>query len=157
MNNPLIYTDPSGEFFIIDDWVIGLVKGLFDKNKSESAWQSANRHAKNSAKIWGGLFTTNDNKNFWGRSWEILSRLTWQRPQTLIGFFGAHGTNMLGDIRNVDYYDGATVIQTGSRGYWGITLGGYITGSSYIKPDYKNSLFQHEYGHYIQSQKSGWF
>jgi hypothetical protein len=64
---------------------------------------------------------------------------------------------MLGDIRNVDYYDGATVIQTGSRGYWGITLGGYITGSSYIKPDYKNSLFQHEYGHYIQSQKSGWF
>jgi RHS repeat-associated protein len=155
LNNPLIYTDPDGELFIIDDWIIGFAKGLF--NKDESAWKSANRHAKNSAKIWGGLFTSNDNKNFFGRSWEILSRLTWQLPQTTVGFLGAHGTNMIGNVENIDYYDGATVIQTRKGGYWGITLGSYITGSNFIRPDSKNSLFQHEYGHYIQSQKSGWF
>ena len=44
---------------------------------------------------------------------------------------------------------GATV---GNRG---ITLGSYIAGGNSIEADPNNSLFQHEYGHYLQSQEMG--
>lgn len=36
-----------------------------------------------------------------------------------------------------------------------VTQGSYIVGSSSIRPDAANPLFQHEYGHYLQSQKMG--
>ena len=36
-----------------------------------------------------------------------------------------------------------------------ITLGSYIIGDQSIEVDPSNSLFQHEYGHYLQSQSSG--
>ncbi|MDD4921021.1 MAG: RHS repeat-associated core domain-containing protein [Bacteroidales bacterium] len=52
IGNPLKYTDPDGELFIIDDWIIGGIKGLFN---GEGFWKSANRHAGNAAKIWGGV------------------------------------------------------------------------------------------------------
>lgn len=35
------------------------------------------------------------------------------------------------------------------------TLGNYIIGSPYIKADPNNETFQHEYGHYLQSQSMG--
>ena len=37
------------------------------------------------------------------------------------------------------------------------TLGNYIIGSSYLKADPNNEIFQHEYGHYLQSQSMGPF
>lgn len=37
-----------------------------------------------------------------------------------------------------------------------VTQGSYIVGGNRLKADANNPLFQHEYGHYIQSQKSGW-
>lgn len=42
LNNPMKYTDPSGELFIIDDWIIGAIKGLFN---GKNVWKSANRPA----------------------------------------------------------------------------------------------------------------
>jgi len=40
--------------------------------------------------------------------------------------------------------------------HWGaFTLGNYITGDRSIEADPSNSLFQHEYGHYLQSQNWG--
>jgi len=48
----------------------------------------------------------------------------------------------------------ATVLQ--KTGDWGaITLGSYIIGDQSIEADPNNDLFQHEYGHYLQSQSSG--
>lgn len=62
---------------------------------------------------------------------------------------------MIGHVNKVDYAYGATVLQT--NGQWGaITLGSYIIGDENIKADAKNVLFQHEYGHYLQSQYAGW-
>jgi hypothetical protein len=41
-------------------------------------------------------------------------------------------------------------------GDWGaVTLGSFTTGENGITADPKNVLFQHEYGHYLQSQSSG--
>ncbi|MDR0939582.1 MAG: hypothetical protein LBN29_09605, partial [Mediterranea sp.] len=34
--------------------------------------------------------------------------------------------------------------------------GGFINGPATLKADPNNSLFQHEYGHYLQSQAMGW-
>jgi len=152
--NPLKYTDPSGELFIIDDWIIGGIKGLFN---GEGFWKSANRHAGNSAKIWCGLYVSDPNKDFLGRVGEVFSRFTWQLPQTIAGFVGAHGTNMIGHVNKVDYAFGATVLQTNTSIYkfGAITLGSYIIGNNEMEAKPENKWFQHEYGHYLQSQDVG--
>lgn len=102
-----------------------------------------------------GLFKTDPNKNFWGRSWELISRFTWQAPQTAVGYTLSGGHNLFGGVRSVDYYGGATVVETWNEDWGGISLGSYIIGSRGITADPNNPLFQHEYGHYIQSQDSG--
>jgi len=167
LNNPLKYTDPSGKLFIIDDWVIGFVKGFARSisGKHEDghhtwfgdAWASANRHAGNSAKIWGGLFAADTDRG----GWQIVSRFTWQLPQTILGFGAAHGENMIGQVDNVGYCEGATVVtKKGERAFFGqttaYTLGSYIIGGNDLQPNVRNPLFQHEYGHYLQSQAAGW-
>ncbi len=151
LNNPLKYTDPSGEFFIIDSWLIGLFSG---------GWKEANKRAANDIKIWGGLFASDPNKGFLGRVWETISRFTWQLPQTIGGWGTAQACNTLGlkgGVESVKYKYGATVVST--QNSWdgaAITQGSYIVGGSELQADPNNSLFQHEYGHYIQSQSMGW-
>src|SRR5512133_894764 len=105
INNPLKFKDPSGEVFILDDWIIGFFKGIGTK---EGAWKSAKRHAKNSLHIWQGLFTVDTRNSGWG--WQLLSKFTWQLPQTVVGLVGAHGINMFGQVENVDINYGATVV-----------------------------------------------
>ena len=149
-----MYVDEDGELFIIDDWIGGFFRGLV-QGGVKNAWRTANKQAGISAKIWGGLFIADKNKNFIGKVGEIFSRFTRQLPQTLAGFLGAHGTNMAGTAERVDYKYGATVVKT--DGNWGgITLGSYIIGDNTIEAHPDNSLFQHEYGHYLQSQSMGW-
>jgi hypothetical protein len=65
------------------------------------------------------------------------------------------GANALGRVRSVNYYGGATVVQHYSGNWGGFTLGSYINGDSSIEADPNNRLFQHEYGHYLQSQEFG--
>lgn len=157
LNNPLKYTDPSGEFFVVDSWIVGFFSGLFNENKS--AWKEANHRAHMDVKLWGGLFVSDSNKNFGGRYGELLSRFSWQLPQQLTGFLTAHAHNtfgLRGGVESVDYLYGATAIKT--RTSWGaVTLGNYIIGDKDIEANVENELFQHEYGHYIQSQKFGWY
>jgi hypothetical protein len=151
LNNPLVYVDETGEFFVIDSWIAGLFSG---------GLKEANKRAKNDLKIWGGLFTTDKNKSFFGQVWEIVSRFTYQLPQTIGGWGTAHAHNtfgLRGGVDRVDYKFGATVVKTNSGDWGAITQGNYIVGDNTIKPEVNNSLFQHEYGHYIQSQQYGWF
>ncbi len=146
LNNPLKYVDPSGEIF---KW---LWKKII-KPVLKIAW--------NAVKITAGLFATGPG-NIFERGWEILSRFTWQLPQTILGQVYAHAVNLTGNVDSVDYYDGATVIKTyGDDIPWfsgvnGVTLGSFIIGNNTIEADPNNSLFQHEYGHYLQSKKYGW-
>jgi RHS repeat-associated protein len=51
LNNPLKYTDPSGNFFIIDSWLRGFCDGLNSTQKFSGAWREANKKAGNDAKI----------------------------------------------------------------------------------------------------------
>lgn len=153
LNNPLKYTDETGYFFLIDDWIIGALKGLFS---GKNIIKSANKHFMNAAKIWGGLFVTDPNKSFWGRAWELLSRFTFQKFQTTVGFLFTSSANMINHVNSVDYLYGATVVSCGwFSGTEAMTLSNYISGNRNISADVTNPIFQHEYGHYIQSQKIG--
>jgi RHS repeat-associated protein len=179
MNNPLKYTDPSGEFFgtfytaPIDFFCTLFFHGGLDvtsKSSRHEAWKNFDPTASWSKtnKAWKidmGLFKTDSDKNFWERSWELLSRFTWQSPQTFLGNYYLHTKNILGGVKSVDYYGGATVVESYSgeendpcgNHSKGITLGNYINGNRGIKASPDNRLFQHEYGHYLQSQSSGLF
>jgi hypothetical protein len=88
----------------------------------------------------------------------FVSRFTWQLPQTVAGFLTSHAHNTFGikgGVESVNYKYGATVLRT-NKGSWGaITLSSYIIGDNSIRAESDNYLFQHEYGHYLQSQATG--
>lgn len=160
-NNPISYKDPSGKIAVAA--ISGFFKGLFasrkeiensGKSRLGYAFSSAGKHVVNSLKIIGGLFTTDKNKNFGGKVWQLISRFTWELPQTIVGFITAQGANILGKVDNVSYKAGATVLRM-RPSFGAFTIGSYIIGDRSISADPKNELFQHEYGHYLQSQRSG--
>lgn len=163
-NNPLKYTDPSGEFFVADSWAVGFVDGFF--STSSDRWNAglneANHRASMDARIWGGLFASDPNKSFGGRVWEVTSRLTWQLPQTTLGFLWNQGNNTVGRVEDVEYFHGATFVVGAARGGNAVSLGSYISISPVSEDDQANIRIgqdgyttMHEYGHYLQSQKSG--
>ena len=178
MNNPLLYVDYNGYTWLSNfgDWIggtarktlnivgnvvvdvaaisigiplaigvtaittaVGIGQGLISGN-----WTILH----NEVKIMGGLFI--------GSPGQIFSRFTWELPQSIVGYVASQGSNMIGDVKSVSYFDGATVVQHYSGDWGGFTLGSYINGDNTIKADPAIPLFQHEYGHYGQSQEAGW-
>jgi len=114
---------------------------------------------ENGFKVIGGLFAADTKQSGWG--WQIVSRLTWESLQTAVGFLFSDLSVTFGNIQSVDYYAGATVLKSRYDGLFfnlgglGITVGSYIIGSNEIVATANNWLFQHEYGHYLQSRASG--
>lgn len=160
-NNPLKYTDPSGEFIVADSWAIGFVDGFFSTSSGRwnAGWNEANHRAEMDARIWGGLFASDPNgQGGGGRTKEVFSRFTWQLPQTVGGFATAHVINTLGfygGVSSVEYAYGTTVVATNSENWGGVTQSNYIVGNNTIEANANNTLFQHEYGHYLQSREMG--
>ena len=172
LNNPLMIIDPTGESFWSDlgDFfvaagvaiikvvvvavtivvaVIGIAVGLVVGTvvgicQYVGTGYSNRSILDNQFKIIGGLF-----QNPGGKSIKEL-------PQTLLGLGASLGANGLGRVKSVSYYGGATVVQHYQSGWGGFTLGSYINGDSSIAAVPGNYLFQHEYGHYLQSQNVGW-
>ncbi len=64
---------------------------------------------------------------------------------------------MTGNVDNVDYYGGATLVnKNDNSGWrWGLTLGPYINSKNVIADPYRDALFRHEYGHTLQSRLVG--
>lgn len=145
------------DFFIVDSWLTGFFGGLFKKGDQHvrNAWKEANHRAGTDAKIWGGLFVSDSSRSGAYRFGEVVSRFTYQIPQTVSGNLSAHFYNtVLGKVQSVEYGGGATVV--GMRVDWlGVTLGTYILGDSTLHACPDNKLFQHEYGHYLQSKRMG--
>jgi RHS repeat-associated protein len=171
-NNPMKYIDPDGNFAL--QWLWGFVKG-FAKSKNGvheqghktlfgDAFASANRHASNSIKINVGLFVWDQNYSgkgdVWRDIWQVVSRFTWELPQTLVGYGASEIHNLFGKVDDVAYAGGATIVHGGSP-FGGITIGSYINGGEDIATSFNPStgnlsLLLHEYGHYMQSQNSGY-
>ena len=157
LNNPMKYTDPSGEFFVftlfnaVCDLVSNPIKHGF--NVSRYNWKKTT----NAFKIDMGLFK--------GSLVQILSRFTWESFQTSLGYLYSHGRNIFSSVDAVEYFGGATyLIDKNHKKNNGVTIGPYININSTeeIPRDeygnfapYKNYLYMHEYGHYLQSQEYG--
>ena len=171
LNNPLKYTDPDGEFFIgtILTFIGDFLKttlfhgGLsFNKDVRREAWKdfdpSASWSATNKAwKIDIGGFKTDPNRTIVGRGLQLLSRWTWELPQTLAGKTFSHTRNIFGGVDNVEYYGGATLVNRNNKNIlpWGLTLGPYINSNRVVADPYTDDVFRHEYGHTLQSRLVG--
>jgi hypothetical protein len=106
------------------------------------------------------VYVDENGELFWtivnGDPLQIISRFTWELPQTLMGYIanGAYAT--VGGVKSVTHWGGATAVETYAGNWGGFTLGSFIMGNRGLQADPSNSLFQHEYGHYLQSQAMGW-
>jgi RHS repeat-associated protein len=148
INNPTKYNDPSGNFFIIDDFIIGTVRGIVEFVSSGfSDWGALTTgfvQAGNCAMIYGGLFSWSSTDNFWSALGRIASRLTYELPQTLAGVIYSQAANTLGQVESVGYAYGATVVRHTVSSfmmpsiYAGVTLGSYINGGNTIRADAKD-------------------
>ncbi|MGG7665783.1 FG-GAP-like repeat-containing protein [Dyadobacter sp. BHUBP1] len=166
MNNPLRYTDPSGQFygtimtFTGDLFETAFLHGGLDptsKKARNNAWRNFDPTApgtrtNNAWKIDMGVFKTDPKLGFWGRAGTLLSRFTWEAPQTTLGNLYAHSRNGTRQVDNVEYWHGATLVNSNGERKWGLTLGPYINAEDMKIGD---DMFRHEYGHTLQSKLHG--
>ena len=114
-------------------------------------------------RITRGLFLTDTRMSGWGRAWQLLSRFTWELPQTLVGWLYSMGRAVLGRIDRVDTFGGITFVTRSNCGYgMGVSLGSFIdlwtwrdTGlrdEDFVVGD---QLCMHEYGHVVDSRRFG--
>ncbi|ASS48502.1 MAG: hypothetical protein A3D31_07910 [Candidatus Fluviicola riflensis] len=152
-----IQTSSEPQLMIIDSWLTGYFGGFFraKEKRFKQAWKTANHRAKSDARIWGGLFVSDSTHSGYFRFGEVISRFTYQAPQTAAGFLTAQWYNtVLGKVNTVEYAFGATSLNM--RVDWlGVTLGNYILADTSINGQPDNRMFQHEYGHYLQSKRMG--
>ena len=155
LNNPLKYTDPSGEFFF--GTIINGVKDFF-VNTFVNVWTQG-INAWTNADNWHSTYMSwkIDTGWFRGTPIQILSRFTWEYPQTCLGHYIATLKNTFYGVKSVSNYDGATAVETYGNDWGAYTLGSYIIGNRGLHADPDNTFFQHEYGHYLQSQSFGLF
>lgn len=151
LNNPLMYRDENGEFFMtIISAYIDLFSNLFKHgfNTSRYNW----KRTENAWKI--------DTSLFKGNAIQILGKLTWGLPNTLAGHPIAGSLNIIGVVDEVTEMDGMLAISGvtgGPLSTAAFTLGHYSFGPDGYTATWQNHLFVHEYGHYIQSQRYGPF
>ncbi len=159
-NNPVMYVDSDGRFIVGTAFALAftlafdfatlllatVIKGFVYGDWGDYFFDKVGQDMWNNMKIFGGLFAG---------SWDqVLSRFTWEALQSSIGVAMNIGLNYGANIEYVGYYGGATVVATDAFD-GGVTLSSYITGRSNMRADPNDDLFQHEYGHYIQSQREG--
>lgn len=95
---------------------------------------------------------------FRGGGLRVLSRLSWELPQTVVGFWA--GLIVLARFKGemeMGCWEGVTVIRGSRRGknWGGICFGSVIIGDGRIGARVNNALFMHEFGHSLQSRGSG--
>ena len=149
LNNPLVYVDENGEFLLgtIFTHMWETVENVFTHGvnfhhysyeKTERAWE-----------IDKGMFT--------GDFGQILNKWTWGAVNTLAGNFLGQELNRWGLVNGVSHLDGAVALSGVNSEGRAFTIGNYIFGPDNFKADWRDHLFVHEYGHYIQSQYFGAF
>lgn len=146
LNNPLKYNDPDGEsFWTVFSAVTDFWKNVFSHgfNVSRYNW----RRTVNSWRIDMGLFR--------GSALQVLNKFTWGGVQSLVGNTLGHRLNLLGMVDNVTEMDGMLAIGGITNGSAAFTIGHLSFGPKNYVADWRDHLFVHEYGHYIQSQFLG--
>lgn len=154
-NCPSVYVDPDGEFaFTIITGALEFFKNIGEHgfHFDDYTWDMTS----NAFKI--------DRSMFQGDFLQILNKWTWGSLASFTGNFIAHGYNLMGKVDNVTILDGMAALSgpTGSTYHSdgranekAVTIGHYSMGPKGYKADWRDHLFVHEYGHYIQSQQWG--
>jgi hypothetical protein len=114
-------------------------------------------------KIEIGKYKTDPNNDFWGKTWQLFSRRSWEAPQSFIGREYSQARNLFGKVDRVDYFGGATFVTNENAGKRnGVSLGNYININinDEITGDFEQKvlsdlLFMHEYGHTFDSRIYG--
>jgi hypothetical protein len=128
--------------------------GLFDTGDGDG-WDQIKSRVNNVWRLTNGLFKTDAGLSAGQRTWQLVSRLTWEQPFTGIGFAKHNLFNAISRVE-VGYFYGATVMQTDLlTGSQGVTIGSSITLSKEGDIDANNMTLLHEYGHYLQARSWG--
>ena len=152
MNNPVMYSDEDGEIFgTVLGFFSDLIDNVFVRTFKGESWDWT--QTKNGWEIDKSIFYTDPNKSTGARVWEVVSRFTWQLPQTLVGDLFVSGMNAAGRVNNITHGYGITAVDMGIGG--GVTIGYFTGGPNGYTADWRDHLFVHEYGHYVQSQQHG--
>lgn len=147
LNNPLKCIDPDGEFFLftafnaITDLFINCFKYGFNLDKYNFD------RTINSFKINMGMYK--------GNILQVASKWTYGAFNSFVGNLVAESYNTIGRVDHVTYLDGIVALGGATSGSSAVTIGHYTMGPEGYKADWRDNLFVHEYGHYIQSQQWG--
>lgn len=114
----------------------------------------------NAMDIVRGNYYYDESKSVAGQLLQGFSRSTRERFQQFIGYNFSQGRNIGGDVNQVTYYRGAVLanLQFGEpkiAKHSGMTMGNMINGWNINSTD--DSMFMHEYGHVLQSQRYGFY
>lgn len=121
---------------------------------------------RNTAKVCRGLFLTDPKRSFLGRVWQLISRYTWELPQTLVGWLYTLVRTLLGQVDRVDTLGGITFAtkKVKKSGCMGVSLGTFVElwDGDWLRDGDRglvlsNQLCMHEFGHTADSQRFGWF
>ena len=95
---------------------------------------------------------------FQGNFGQVFRKLTWGLPNTLMGNLMAHGYNITGKVNRVTLLEGAIALDGPmGDGYVAFSMGGYLFGPNKFNADWRDHLFVHEYGHFLQGLTWGPF
>ncbi len=151
MNNPVMYSDPDGEIFgTVFGFLSDLIDNVFVRTFTGEKWDWT--QTKNGWEIDKSIFHTDPNKTIGGRVWEVVSRFTWQLPQTIIGDLFVSVANAFGYVNYISHGYGVTAVDMGLK-KGAVTIGYFTAGPEGYKANWRDHLFVHEYGHYVQSQQ----
>lgn len=64
----------------------------------------------NTVKLIVGLFAVDKRRGFWGSAHQLISRFTWELPQTLYGLVYGYGANLIGHVHDAGYVNGVTYL-----------------------------------------------
>ena len=152
-NNPLSFSDPEGDLPGIAE-LAGFTNGIRNLFAGESFFDGFAQGWTQSWEITLGPFQYSNDLSFGQNIWNTFSKLTWELPQTLVGLTTAQGLNIGTAVNDVNYFRGATVLDTDIEG-GAFTAGSFIVGPQDFRPDFSDHLFVHEFGHYLQSKRLG--
>ena len=115
-------------------------------------------------KITKGLFLTDANRSLLGRVWQLVSRFTWEIPQTLVGWLYSVGRAIVGHVDRVDTLGGITFVTKDGFSYgMGVSLGTFVDlwAAPWMQGEGErsvlgNQICMHEFGHTADSQLFGW-
>jgi len=176
LNNPLIYSDPSGEFLGsiftgITEYFKAVGQTLWDfgetilvdgglefwHGSSGDAWADFNSEFNNNWAKFDPTTPGNKTNNALRIDAGLFLHIPgWETPQTLLGNVISHGRNLTGNVDNVEIKNWTVLVNDNDpdnpTDKWGMTFGPYIN-SHNIKIG--SDIYYHGLGHTMQSRILG--